>query len=97
MNDHDWLADRFEEHRSHLRAVAMGMLGGCMWPLSIVPAPMRVAGHLVPQAWAMDAWQKLIFDHGGLGDIAPQLAVLSGAAVVASVVAVRRLRHSVTG
>ena len=34
-----------------------------------------------PHAWAMDAWQKLIFDHGGLADIAPQLAVLAGAAV----------------
>src|SRR5437867_638105 len=27
MNDHDWLAGRFEEHRPHLRAVAYRMLG----------------------------------------------------------------------
>src|SRR5918999_1691700 len=27
MDDHDWLAQRFEEHRSHLRAVAYRMLG----------------------------------------------------------------------
>jgi RNA polymerase sigma-70 factor (ECF subfamily) len=27
MNDHQWLAARFEEHRSHLRAVAYRMLG----------------------------------------------------------------------
>jgi DNA-directed RNA polymerase specialized sigma24 family protein len=27
MDDHDWLADRFEEHRGHLRAVAYRMLG----------------------------------------------------------------------
>ena len=27
MNEHDWLADRFEEHRGHLRAVAYRMLG----------------------------------------------------------------------
>ena len=73
------------------------MLGGCMWPLSIVPTPMRIIGHAVPQAWAMDAWQKLIFDKGGVGDIAPELAVLAGGAVVLSLVAVRRLRHSVTG
>src|ERR671915_122604 len=26
-NDHDWLAERFEEHRTHLRAVAYRMLG----------------------------------------------------------------------
>ncbi|MBA2596674.1 MAG: RNA polymerase subunit sigma-70, partial [Chloroflexia bacterium] len=27
MHDHDWLAERFEENRSHLRAVAYLMLG----------------------------------------------------------------------
>jgi RNA polymerase sigma factor (sigma-70 family) len=27
MNDRDWLAERFEEHRTHLRAVAYRMLG----------------------------------------------------------------------
>ena len=27
MNDQDWLAERFEEHRTHLRAVAYRMLG----------------------------------------------------------------------
>src|SRR6266481_1289071 len=27
MHEHDWLAERFEEHRTHLRAVAYRMLG----------------------------------------------------------------------
>src|SRR5215208_7648039 len=27
MNEHEWLAQRFEAHRSHLRAVAYRMLG----------------------------------------------------------------------
>src|SRR5213080_4318829 len=27
MNEHDWLAERFEEYRAHLRAVAYRMLG----------------------------------------------------------------------
>jgi len=27
MDEHDWMAERFEEHRSHLRAVAFRMLG----------------------------------------------------------------------
>jgi ABC-2 type transport system permease protein len=76
-------------------AVGMGMLGGCMWPLTIVPAAMRTAGHLVPQAWAMDAWQTLIFDRGGIADIATPQAVLGGATVVLSAVAVRSLRRTV--
>src|SRR5436190_23821876 len=27
MGEHDWMAERFEEHRTHLRAVAYRMLG----------------------------------------------------------------------
>jgi len=27
MDEHDWLTQRFEEHRTHLRAVAYRMLG----------------------------------------------------------------------
>ena len=27
MDEHEWLAERFEEHRGHLRAVAYRMLG----------------------------------------------------------------------
>jgi DNA-directed RNA polymerase specialized sigma24 family protein len=27
MDEHEWLVERFEEHRSHLRAVAYRMLG----------------------------------------------------------------------
>src|SRR5690606_30778116 len=37
-------------------SIALAMLGGCMWPLEIVPRPMQVIGHATPHAWAMDAW-----------------------------------------
>src|ERR671917_747804 len=40
MNDHDWLAERFEEHRGHLRAVAYRMLGS-----------MSEADDAVQEAW----------------------------------------------
>jgi ABC-2 type transport system permease protein len=76
-------------------AIAMGMLGGCMWPLSIVPGAMRTLGHVVPHAWAMDAWIELVYDGGGLSAIATQLAVLAGFAAVLGVVAARRLRSAV--
>ncbi|HEY8527896.1 MAG TPA: ABC transporter permease [Acidimicrobiales bacterium] len=76
--------------------VAMGMLGGCMWPLDIVPPAMRAAGHLVPQAWAMDAWIGLVFDGEGLAGVLPQVAVLAAFAVVLGVVAARRLRTVLT-
>jgi ABC-2 type transport system permease protein len=78
-------------------AIAMGMLGGCMWPLVIVPDAMRVLGHITPHAWAMDAWIKLVFDGDGVGAILPQLAVLAGFAVVLGLAAARRLRTALTG
>src|SRR5262250_448387 len=40
MDEHDWLAERFEEHRAHLRAVAYRMLGS-----------MSDADDAVQEAW----------------------------------------------
>ena len=77
-------------------AIALGMLGGCMWPLEIVPPVMRAIGHVAPHAWAMDAWIALIFDREGVSGIAVELAVLAGFAVVLGLVARRRLRRALT-
>jgi ABC-2 type transport system permease protein len=74
--------------------IALGMLGGCMWPLAIVPEPMRVAGHLFPHAWAMDAFIDLISEDAGLAGIAGKLAVLAGFAAVLLAVATWRLRRA---
>ncbi len=43
MDEHEWLAERFEEHRTHLKAVAYRMLG------SLVEADDAV----------QDAWLRL--------------------------------------
>lgn len=56
--------------------IALGMLGGCMWPLAIVTSAMRQIGHVAPQAWAVDAWTALLSRGGSIATIAPQLAVL---------------------
>jgi ABC-2 type transport system permease protein len=77
-------------------AIALGMLGGCMWPLEIVPPVMRVIGHLAPHAWAMDGWIALVFDGDGVGGIVPQLAALAGFAVVLGLLARWRLRRALT-
>ena len=72
----------------------LGMLGGCMWPLEIVPAGMRAFGHLTPHAWAVDAWTELLSRAGTLSDITRQLLVLLGFAFVLVAVSARRLRHT---
>jgi ABC-2 type transport system permease protein len=73
-------------------SIALGMLGGCMWPLEIVGPAMRTVGHLTPHAWAMDAWLDLIWDGEGLGAIWPDLAVLAGFATALLTLAAWRLR-----
>jgi ABC-2 type transport system permease protein len=73
-------------------AIAMGMLGGCMWPLEIVPPIMRTVGHVVPHAWAMDAWSSLALDGEGVGAVTTELLVLAGFALVLGTIAVLRLR-----
>jgi ABC-2 type transport system permease protein len=74
--------------------IAFGMLGGCMWPLEIVPQSVRLVGHATPHAWAVDAWVTLVSRGGGLADIAGYLAILAGYAVVLLAIASLRLRHS---
>jgi ABC-2 type transport system permease protein len=73
--------------------IGLGMLGGCMWPLSIVSSTMRVVGHLTPQAWAVDAWTGLVARGGNLASIAGQLAILAAFAVGFVVLASVRLRR----
>ena len=76
--------------------MAAGMLGGCMWPLEIVPPVMRTIGHVLPHAWAVDAWTTLLSRGGDLGDITRQLAVLAAFAVGLLVIATWRMRRRLT-
>jgi ABC-2 type transport system permease protein len=76
--------------------IALGMLGGCMWPLEVVGSTMKTVGHLVPQAWAMDAFVTLVAKGGDLAAIAPQLVVLLGYAAVLLPLATWRLRAALT-
>ena len=74
--------------------IAFGMLGGCMWPLEIVPRSVSLAGHATPHAWAVDAWVTLLSRGGGLADIAGYLTILAGYAVALFAFASFRLRRS---
>ena len=60
--------------------IALGMLGGCMWPLAIVAPVMRTIGHVAPQAWAVDAWTILLSRGGTVSSIGLQLGVLAAVA-----------------
>ena len=76
--------------------IALGMLGGCMWPLEIVSETMKTVGHLTPHAWAMDGFIALMSRGATVVDIAPKLGILLAFAVVLLTISTIRLRRSIT-
>ncbi len=72
--------------------LVMAALGGCWWPLEIVPRGMQIAGHAFPTAWAMDALHQLMAYNHGLGSVVPQMAILALYGIVFSAAASRVLR-----
>jgi len=69
-------------------AIIAGMLGGCVYQLSAVSTTVKNVGHIVPQAWAMDAFVKLISGHATFSQTLPEIGALAAFAVVLSALAV---------
>lgn len=76
--------------------IGFGMLGGCMWPLSVVPPFMQTIGHLTPHAWAVEAWSAIVDDGAGFADVAPHLGVLTAVTLALGSAAVALLRRSLS-
>lgn len=75
-----------------LASIVMAAIGGCWFPLELVPEALRTAGHCVPTGWALDALHRLISFGGELGDVVKPLAVLVGFGAAATAAAARWFR-----
>ena len=75
-----------------IASVALAALGGCWWPLEVVPDFARSIGQLFPTAWAMQAMHQLFSFGGGLSEIRGELALIAGFSITASWCAGRFLR-----
>ena len=75
--------------------IVCGMLGGCMYPLDVVGPVVRAVGHVVPQAWAMDAFVKLVYHHAGLASVLPEIGALTLFAIVLGSLALRAYARTV--
>jgi ABC-type multidrug transport system permease subunit len=73
-------------------SLTMAALGGCWWPLEIVPDSMKILAHLVPTGWAMDALHQLITFGGGLGKAWEEILILALYGLGANVAAARCFR-----
>ncbi len=73
-------------------SLVLAALGGCWWPLEIVPAPMRAIAHALPTGQAMSAIGEMI----AVGPSAPfpaiNVTVLLLMAAIAMPIAARRMR-----
>lgn len=60
---------------SSLLVTPMAMLGGCMWPRSMMPEMLLNIGNFVPTTWVMKAVEKLLYGNT-LASAVPELLVL---------------------
>ncbi len=77
---------------SVLMANVFAALGGCWWPIEIVPPAVRAAARISPAYWAMDALHRLTFFQGGFADIAVSVGVLAALAAVLTAAAGKAFR-----
>jgi ABC-type multidrug transport system permease subunit len=75
-----------------LASVTMAALGGCWWPLEIVPPSMKTLAHVVPTGWAMDALHQLISFGGGMTKAWKAVGVLAVYGIGANLIAARCFR-----
>lgn len=67
--------------------IALGMLGGCMWPLETAAPALQAVGRAIPHAWAVSGFQQVVNAGAGIAGIAPELGVLGAFSAVATAVA----------
>jgi ABC-2 type transport system permease protein len=73
--------------------IVMGMaaLGGCWWPLEIVPGWMRKIAFALPTGWGYDALNRIMALDAGLPQLGRHLAVFIGIAAITLPLAARRM------
>ncbi|WP_413452825.1 ABC transporter permease [Georgenia phoenicis] len=89
------------DHEGAANGVAVGLglvlaaLGGCMFPLELMPDTLQSVAHVTPHAWGYEAFAEIQRHGGGLADIAPQLGVLAAMALGLVLLGAWALRRSV--
>lgn len=66
------------------------LLGGCLFPIDLMPSFLRTLSYFVPHSWALTGYQNLLVREQGLAQVLPQIGVLLGFAAVFFFIAVRK-------
>lgn len=78
---------------SIMLGMSMALLGGCWFPLELFPPAVQTAVHILPTTWAMQGLVDLVMGGGGLAEVLPEAAILSGYALLFFVVGTLRFRY----
>jgi ABC-2 type transport system permease protein len=75
-------------------ALVLAPLGGCWWPLFIMPRWLQNVAKISPHAWANTGFNKLMLFGAEFNAVVPEMLVLIGFAVVFGLIAIWRFRTS---
>jgi len=77
-----------------LTSLVLAPLGGCWWPLFILPKWMQALAKITPHGWANTGFNKLMLFGADFEAVVPEMLVLLGFAVVFGIIAIWRFRTS---
>lgn len=75
-----------------ITTLGMAALGGCWWPLEVVPRYMQYVARLLPTGWATDGLHLIFFFGRGVTSVIPHALVLLCFAALFIFAATKRLR-----
>lgn len=56
--------------------VSTSMIGGCMWPIELMPKFMRTVAQLLPQKWGMEGLSQVILYNGEIDNVVKPMLIL---------------------
>ncbi len=72
--------------------IIAALLGGCMFPIDLMPPFLRSLSYAMPHSWALNGYLSLMVRGLGLQEVLPQIGALLGFALVFFLIAVWRFR-----
>ncbi|MDF1798278.1 MAG: ABC transporter permease [Planctomycetota bacterium] len=75
-----------------ISSMVLAALGGCWWPIEIVPGWMQSLASMIPTGWTMEAMHSLVHYGHGPASVLPNLALLGSGALALGALAARTFR-----
>jgi ABC-2 type transport system permease protein len=75
-------------------ALILAPLGGCWWPLFILPEWLQTVAKISPHAWANEGFNRLMLFGADFGAVVPDMLALVVFTVIFGVIAIWRFRTS---